>query len=299
MPEFLSEYFTSLAESIASTLQRPDAYLNKISLTAIIALIGLSLHILIKKMITHNVSDFKKRYRLHKVFKQMIATLTIISVLFIWVQAINALILLALLFGVFIVFMVRGLTANIIAYFVIKYHQYFAVGNRIEINNMIGDVIEINPIHVKLLEVRNTLSSDANTGRVIKLPNSIIFNESIKMSGVKNDFVWHEIKNIFSFDSDWQEAERIMKDAGTAYFEECIVPTFLGGDGGFLDKKEKLRPVFSVDTNDMGIVLILRYVVDYKNGTSAKTYLQRRMLAEFRKNPQIKFATVDIRILPE
>lgn len=299
MPDFMTEYFTGLAESLMSTMKTRDAYLDKVALSAVIMVVSLLLHMLFKKLIMQNVKDIKRKFQLYKVSKQIIMTLIIVAVLFIWVQAINALILIGLLVGVFIVFMVKGLTNNMIGYFVIKYRRYFEVGHRVEINGIVGDVIDINPINFKMLEVRNGLSSDANTGRVIKLPNSLIFNESIEMIGVANKFVWHEIKYVLSFDSDWHAAEEIMTEAGTVYFYDTVMPVLEEVNGHLPSETEKLLPVFSVDTNAEGIILILRYMVHYRNGTSAKTFLQRRILSNFEGKPSIKFATLDIRILPE
>ncbi|MDW0110505.1 mechanosensitive ion channel family protein [Sporosarcina aquimarina] len=296
MPDFLQNYFDGLTESVFSTLKTPDAYLNKIALTAIIIVIGILLYMLLKKIVTRNESDFKRRIRTRKFLKNTMSTLTLLSVLFIWVQAINVLILIALLSGVFIAFMVRGLTTNITAYFVIRYRKYFEIGHRIEINNIIGDVIDITPINVKMLEVRGGLSSDSNTGRIIKLPNSIIFDESIEVLGIANKFVWHELKYVLSFDSDWEAAEKIMTEAGELYFEETVLPQLKETNGHLPADPAALRPVFSVDTNDAGIVLIVRYLVDYIQGTSVKTYLQRKILPQLITHPKIEFAIAEVKL---
>jgi len=296
MPDFLTNYFSGLVESLSSTLKTPDAYLNKIALTATVIVIGLVLHILLKNIITRNVKDFKSKFQLYKLSKQSMVTLTIVAALLIWVQAINALILIILLFGVFVVFMVRGLTNNFIGYFVIKYRRYFEIGHRIEINDIIGDVIDINPINFKLLEVRHGLSADANTGRIIKLPNSMIFDKSIEIIGVVNKFIWHEIKYVLSFESDWQAAEKIMMDVGNIYFNESVLPKLEENNGYLQSGQDKLKPVFSVDTNADGIVVNLRYLVDYRHGTSVKTLIQRNILPQFKDNPQIQFAIVEVKI---
>ena len=299
MPEFLTDYFEGLSEGLLATLKQPDAYLNKIALTASIIVVGVMLYLLCKRMIVRHSTDYKRKITVRKVTKNIVITMTILAVLLVWIQAINALILIALVLGVYIAFMVRGLTSNIVGYFVIKYHHYFEIGHRVEINNIVGDVIDITPIHFKLLEVRHNLSSDANTGRVIKLPNSIIFNESIEMVGVNNAWVWHEIRYVLAFDSDWKDAERIMTAAGEAYFSALDLPDTVNGEEHLPLDQSEMKPVFSVDTNTDGIVLVLRYIVDYRDGTSAKTELQRNILDAFESNPKIMFATIDIRIMPE
>ncbi len=299
MPEFMTDYLSGLANGLMTTLNTPDAYLNKVALTAIIVVIGMGLHTLFEKMITRKVKSYTRRFKLHKGFKQSIVTLTAILVLLTWVQAINVLILIALLIGVFIVFMVRGLTTNIIAYFVIKYRQYIEVGHRVEINGIVGDVVDINPVHIKLLEVHNWLSSDTNTGRVIKLPNSIIFNDSIKMTGVINQFVWHEIKYVLTFESNWQKAENILTDVGSSYFNEFVEPELKENNDDLPHELGALQPAFSLDTNTDGIIVILRYMVDYRNGSSVKTALQRKILSQFNAQQDINFAMVDVRIISE
>lgn len=297
MPDFLTGYFDKLTNNILTTLETPEDYFNKIALTAVIIALSFLLRFLFRKFVVNNENDFVRRFQLQKIVKRIMITLTVIAVLFIWIQAINGLILISLLVGVFIVIMVRGLTSNIIGYIVIRSRSYFKIGHRVEINGITGDVIEINPVSFELLEVRNWLSSDSNTGRVIKLPNKIIFDSSIEIVGVTNVFVWHEIKYVLSFDSDWQAAEEIMTDAGNAYFKETVVPSLQEENAELLHEKDGLQSVFSLNTNEDGIVLVLRYFVDYRNGTSIKTGLQRRILVEIDKNPHIKFATLDIRIL--
>lgn len=297
MPDFLTGYFDKLTSNILTTLETPEDYFNKIALTAVIIALSFLLRFLLRKFVVNNENDFVRRFQLQKIVKRIMITLTVIAVLFIWIQAINALILISLLVGVLGVIMVRGLTNNIIGYVVIRSRKYFKIGHRIELNGVIGDVIEINPVSFELLEVRNWLSSDAITGRVIKFPNKVIFDASIEIVGVTNVFVWHEIKYVLSFDSDWHDAERIMTEAGNEYFADTVLPAMKDEHGKLPGDKEEMDPEFSLNTNEDGIVLILRYLVDYRNATGVKTRLQRQMLAEIEQNPDIQFATFDIRIL--
>lgn len=297
MTDFLTDYFDNLTKSFLTTLNTPQDYLNKIALTAIVVFIGIFFYWLLKKLVTKNINDLQRRFTLHKVTKRIMAVLITIVVVFIWIQAINALILISLLIAFLIVVIVRGLITNIIGFFVIKYRTYFKEGHRIEIDGIIGDVIDINMINFELLEVRNWLSSDAHTGRVIKLPNKTIFDQKIELVGISNTFVWHEITYVLTFDSNWQDAERIMTEAGEVYFNERIVPVLNGRNEHLPNEREKLSPVFSLNTNDEGIIVTLRYLVDYKKGTSTKTYLQKKILHSFEEHLDINFSVLDIRIL--
>ena len=297
MTEILTDYFNSLTENLVTTLNTPDAYLNKIVVSTLAIISIILIYVLFKKSINRNVKDIKKRFRFQKILKNSITVLTVVVILFIWIQAINALVLIALLAGAFMIVMLRGLTHNIIGYFVIKYQKYFKIGQRVELDGIIGDVIDINLISFKLLEVRNWLSSDTETGRAVQVPNSIIFDSAIDIIGLENIFILQEIKYALSFDSSWQDAEDIMIEAGNLYIKEILMREIEEASEYYIKNKEKIEPVFSLNTNDLGIVVTLRYLVDYRKGTSVRTRLQRDILSKFEDNPKIKFAVSDIRIL--
>src|SRR5690625_3957828 len=108
----------------------------------VVNIIDMFLYWLIIKFIINNLSKFTINYILNKIIKNTLTTFIVMFIIFIWIQAINALILIGLTFGVFIVVMVRGLINNIIGFAVIKYRKYFKVGHRVEINDIIEDVIE-------------------------------------------------------------------------------------------------------------------------------------------------------------
>lgn len=297
MTDILGEYFNLLSQNLLTTLDTPDAYLNKIALSTITIIIGILIHILFKAIINRNIKKFTRKIRIKKAFKSIIITVIIVIILFIWIQAINSLVLIALVIGAFAIVMLRGLTHNIIGYFVIKYRTYFKIGNRVEFNGIIGDVIDINLISFKLLEVRNLLNSDTETGRVIQVPNSIIFEDSIKIVGDESIYIWQEFHYTLSFDSNWKQAESIMTDVGDSYYKEYILHDIKENNKYLVGEQEGSEPVFSLNTNDIGIIVNLRYLTDYRKGTSVKTKLQREILNKFEKSSDIKFAVSDIRIL--
>lgn len=303
MTDALKDYTNQLLNNLLKTLKTPGAYLNKIALTAVVIFLSVMIYRILMKQIrkkdTENIDDLKIRAQSKKIIKNGLVALVAILVLSIWIQAINALILIALLFGAFVIIMLRGLFHNIIGYFVIKHWNYFDNGSRVEVKDIIGDVVDLNFFSFKLLEVRNWLSSDTETGRVIEVPNSIIFEESVRKIGEENSYIWHEINYILSFDSDWQEAEHIMTVVGKNYFEQILLPSMDPLSKYYLENENKIKPVFSLNTDEKGIIVNLRYLVDYRKGTSTKTALQREVLIKFDENPHIKFGALDIRLLSE
>lgn len=286
-----------LVESLLSTSATPGEYLDKIALTTIVIILFTLIHMLIRSIVKRSISSLSKRLTLLKTLKTVFLNLTGIAILFIWIQAINALVLIALLLGGLMFFIVKGLTTNIIGYFVIKFRKYFRIGHRVEIDDVIGDVIDINFTNIELMELRNWLSSDSKTGRVVKLPNKIIFDEKVKIIGLKNTFVWQEIQYVFTFESNFEAAEKVFKETGEEYVTNTLTPVLREKHPKWLDKKETIQPVCSLQINEAGIVMTLRYLVHYLAGTKTKTELHKEILKKLQALPDIQFAVQDVRIL--
>lgn len=297
MPDFIKEYMGKLVESLLSTSATPGEYLDKIALTTIVIILFTLIHMLIRSIVKRSISSLSKRLTLLKTLKTVFLNLTGIAILFIWIQAINALVLIALLLGGLMFFIVKGLTTNIIGYFVIKFRKYFRIGHRVEIDDVIGDVIDINFTNIELMELRNWLSSDSKTGRVVKLPNKIIFDEKVKIIGLKNTFVWQEIQYVFTFESNFEAAEKVFKETGEEYVTNTLTPVLREKHPKWLDKKETIQPVCSLQINEAGIVMTLRYLVHYLAGTKTKTELHKEILKKLQALPDIQFAVQDVRIL--
>lgn len=297
LPDFIKEYMGKLVESLLSTSATPGEYLDKIALTTIVIIVFTLIHMLIRSIVKRSISSLSKRLTLLKTLKTVFLNLTGIAILFIWIQAINALVLIALLLGGLMFFIVKGLTTNIIGYFVIKFRKYFRIGHRVEIDDVIGDVMDINFTNIELMELRNWLSSDSKTGRVVKLPNKIIFDEKVKIIGLKNTFVWQEIQYVFTFESNFEAAEKVFKETGEEYVTNTLTPVLREENPKWLDHTEAIQPVCSLQVNEAGIVMTLRYLVHYLAGTKTKTELHKEILKKLQAHPDIQFAVQDVRIL--
>ncbi|MEJ8776705.1 mechanosensitive ion channel family protein [Pseudogracilibacillus sp. ICA-222130] len=296
MSDLLLDYFSEWLEKMLATITTSDVYIDKIALTAILVVLALSLHIFSKKFIMKNVTSLKDQFLWKKISKRTITTLLTIAIFAIWIRSLNAFVMILLLLGIFVVFIVKGLTNNLIGYFVIKHGKYFKEGHRIEINDVMGDVVAIKFTHFELLEVRKWLSSDSNTGRMLKFPNKTIFEETIEVVGRKYAYIWHEIQFILTFESNWQEAEKIMLEVGNRYYADFIQEAKDRGDNIIIEAEEQYKPVFALHSNEDGIIVTLRYMVDYRKGTATKTRFHREILPKFHAHPEIEYAATDVRI---
>jgi small-conductance mechanosensitive channel len=85
----------------------------------------------------------------------------------------------------------------------------YRVGDRIKVNNFNGDVIDVGYFYTTLWEFGGEyISNDLPSGRIIMLPNSLIFTTSIyNYSWPLFPYIWTEVEFYISYDSDFEFVE--------------------------------------------------------------------------------------------
>src|SRR5699024_12603938 len=98
-----------------------------------------------------------------------LAIISILIILGIWANVKNATILIITLTAALIGFSFKNLFCNIVGWFMLLRKKYFKLYDRIEISDIVGDVIQITPIYLKVLERGNSLSYSTTKGRVVNV----------------------------------------------------------------------------------------------------------------------------------
>lgn len=103
---------------------------------------------------------------------------------------------------------------NLAGWLSIIWRRPFEVGDRIQVGEHKGDVIDIRVFQFTLLEVGNWVDADQSTGRVIHIPNGKVFREAQANYTQAFAYIWHEIPVLVTFESDWRRAKRILAEVG-------------------------------------------------------------------------------------
>ncbi len=94
----------------------------------------------------------------------------------------------------------------------------FSLGDRIEVNGMRGDVIDIGALTTTIFEVGPGPAIHKATGRTIVLPNSIFLTSPVTNETFTDDFVLHATTVPLRRDADWRMHEACLLEAAHA---EC------------------------------------------------------------------------------
>ena len=99
------------------------------------------------------------------------------------------------------------------------------VGDRVQIGDTRGDVIDIGLLRTTLLETGNWVRKDLYNGRIVRVPNSALLKGSVFNYSQGFPFVWDQIKVAFTTGSDFQFAKdmltRVAREAVGDYLLEA------------------------------------------------------------------------------
>ena len=119
----------------------------------------------------------------------------------------------------------------------------YSVGDRVEIGEYRGDVIDLNLLTTTLLEVGPSPTFHQRTGRAIVLPNSMFMEKGVINESYMRQFVVHVFSVPLTIESDWQRAEAVLLEAANA---EC--GSFLDEAKRYMDEIEKYHSLESLPT---------------------------------------------------
>jgi len=237
--------------------------------------------------------DVKTQYRIRKIAGYIIWSVAFLVVGRIWFAGIEALSTYLGLLSAGLAIALQSPLVNLAGWAFILWRQPFKVGDRVELGDHRGDVIDQRIFMFTLLEIGNWVDADQSTGRVIHIPNGKVFTEVLANYGQGFHYIWNEIPVLVTFESDWKKAKALMT-------------TIVNRHGGTIDKaaQEKLKeaakkylifynnltPIVYTSVKDCGVMLTMRYLTDPRRRRGSEQELWEAVLDEFAKHNDIDFA---------
>jgi small-conductance mechanosensitive channel len=249
-----------------------------------------------KRIIFRNVEDVHHRFNITRRTSRIITFVALSIVVMVWLDGKNVPeIIKALSFlGAGLAIVLREVILNIVGWLQIVTRAPFQVGDRVEINNISGDVIDIRLMTTTLMEIRSWVDADQSTGRIMRIPNNWVFQFAVKNFTQGFDYIWNEITLHVTTDSDWNLARDIMTSLAqesSAIVEHQVKSQLKNMAQEYLVYYSTLTPFVYVTIADKGIRLTLRYLCKVRNRRGSEHAIMMRVLEEFAKHPSIHLKT--------
>jgi small-conductance mechanosensitive channel len=169
----------------------------------------------------------------------------------------------------------------------ISYLNLYKAGDRIQIGDTRGDVIDISFMRTEIVETGNWVSNDLYNGRVVRIPNSAALKAATFNYSQGFRFVWDEVKVPLTGDSNHLLARemllRIADEAVAGYLEEAEM-SWREVTYNFRIANISLTPNVTLLVNGGSLEFTLSYIVDYTNRTAMQDRLFSKIVEEIKNS---------------
>lgn len=222
----------------------------------------------LRKLLKRRINDVAIRYKAQKGVEVFgYALMALLIILSFTVDNLKDYTIIIGLFTAGITFTLQELILSIAGSFYIFFVRVYQPGDRIEINGIKGDVIDIDSIYTTLMEVGEWVSTDNYSGRIVKISNAFVFKGPIKNYSMDFPFVWDELEILITYGSDIGLAKQIVLDTASyqllEYSENSLAKWKEMVERYYIEDAT-LAPTTAISLTDNWIVLNLRYITDYK-----------------------------------
>jgi small-conductance mechanosensitive channel len=166
----------------------------------------------------------------------------------------------------------------------------FRVGDRIQIGEHAGDVVDVRPLSFTMLEIGNWVNADQSTGRLIHIPNGWVFKSSIAGYDHGFPFIWNEISVTVTFESDWRAAKACLEQILEKNAEDVEHSEFERPSEYMGIQYSRLTPVVWTDTVAEGVRLTMRYLCRPRNRRVSASQIWEAILDAFHAMDNVDFA---------
>jgi len=229
------------------------------------------------------VQDTRRRYQLLLLRKIALWSLVVVIVGFTFASELSSIVTFAGLITAGLAVAMQSVLVSIVGYFFLIGKYGIRVGDRVQIGEVSGEIIELGMVRMYVMEFAGQ-NSASPTGRVAAFPNSVVFQVSAglfkQIPGV--NFTWHDITLSVPEGADYADVkERLVAAANEAlgdYREEIqrqtreLRRTTLSSAGG------EALPTVQLSYSVKGVDAHVRYPVHLSHAAEIDERMSRTLL---------------------
>lgn len=271
-------------------------------INAIMSRFGISILVGILLWITHSVIVFlakrhiKKHdtlYTTRKISRYIHFLLAAFIIGPMWFKGIRSLGTFLGLFTAGLAIALKDVVTNFAGWVYVLWQAPFRIGDRVQIEDHQGDVIDIGVFKFTLLEIGNWVDANQSTGRMIRIPNADIFNKPIANYSKGFNYIWDEIPITVTSESNWKQAKSILLTIITDHcksYEDTLKEALQKAKRDYPINYTYITPtIYTSGVND-GVCLTVRYLVATRRIRQSRHELWEQILDAFDDAPNIDIA---------
>jgi len=245
------------------------------------------------KIVWRLTEDPKTRHTWKRTVSFILGFLALVIIGAVWIKALSQ-------FGAFLGLLTAGLAialkdplTNIAGWIFILTRKPFTLGDRVQIGEHKGDVIDIRLFQFTLLEIGNWVNAEQSTGRIIHLPNGKVFTTSQANYTIGFKYIWNEISVLVTFESQWEQAKKILLKIIKEHAEEISEDAekkIIEASKKYMIYYRYLTPIVYTSLQESGISLTMRFMCDARKRRTTEHNIWEDVLKAVARHKGIEFA---------
>lgn len=263
--EILRDFSEKISKYIA--IKSEYIYLIIISL-AIIGIVNLIRFIIIKLSFKKDLNS-REKYMYFKGGTALSRLITVVLLTFVWIDYLKNFLTLITFVSTAITLSIKEIIINFFAGIYIRTSRVFSLEDRIEVDGIKGDVVNINRTGFDILEIGDRVNGEQSTGRIIHVPNAIVFTHPVKNYVKAFKYVWDEMKVTVPVDADITKAKKelykiVNKNSVVKNIPEKMKNEVSEASAEYRIYFNNLDPIIYVELVDGQVDMYLRFLVHPK-----------------------------------
>lgn len=271
-------------------------HVRQIAFTVVTILVYGLLRLALGRVLSRAVAEPHRRFTALKIGALLLNVVLLVTLAQLWFNQGLSMASFVGLLSAGLAFIFREPLLNLAGWGYIITRNPFSVGDRIQIDNAAaGDVVDVSLLDFTLMEIGNWVDADQSTGRLIHVPNGIVFTHTVANYTQGFPYLWHELPVTVTYESDWQKAVEILTriankhtDVHRQEQEETLERLREARD--YLIHFRHLTPIVYVSKADNGITLTIRYLCEPRRRRSTESRIWQAVFSSFAGREDIRFA---------
>lgn len=258
--------------------------------TAIVVVLLILVRALVVSIANRSIEDKFVRMRYRRGVSYFVFFVGVFLLLPVWLPSIRNIATFLGIFGAGFLIVTRDLWLCIGGWAYIVIRRPYVIGDRVQMGNVAGDVIDIRLMETSIMEVSST-EGGLTTGRIIYFPNAKIFTEIIATTSKQIAHTFQEIHLHLDAASDWEAAATLLTAITHEQYKTAIAAKEQQkSDADDLDMMSGYRdPRVLTEMQGGHVVLHLQFMAPTGHAANMIDRIWRSFLAGAKENPKIKF----------
>jgi hypothetical protein len=245
---------------------------------------------LLERILTRRFGHGGQRHRVRKIVTTFAYIIIFALITILFADRLKQVGIAAGLFAAGVVVAMQDIVSSFGGFISIGFSNLYRIGDRIQVNEIKGDVVDISVMRTTILETGDWVSGDFYNGRIVRVPNSTVLKGLIFNYSQGFRFVWDEIRIRLKSQSDqWQAREMLLRVG-----KETICDYLAEAESAWKQIAENYRvenpllePTVTLQAGGGALEFTLSYIVDYRRRTVVKDRLFTRIVDEVASSNEV------------